>query len=123
LASKGGAAFRNHVELNHAWLLSGVAGAFAIVNSVRIVAYVPQIVRAAKDNNGASAISYTTWSLFLVSHLTTIAYAVVVVGDLVMALIFLGNAAACFAIIGVTFVRRQRHAAWCVGVPARDLAV
>src|SRR5262249_12109381 len=40
---------RNYLDLNHTWVLSGVASAFAIVNSVRIVAYVPQICAPAKD--------------------------------------------------------------------------
>ena len=31
---------------------------FAACNSVRVVAYVPQILKAAADQNGASAISY-----------------------------------------------------------------
>jgi hypothetical protein len=31
----------------------------------------------AEDANGASAVSYTTWTLFLISHLTTISCALV----------------------------------------------
>ena len=50
---------------------------FAVSNSVRVLAYVPQIHKAAIDKNGASAISRTTWSLFLVAHVSTIAYALV----------------------------------------------
>jgi hypothetical protein len=37
---------------------------FAVCNSIRVFAYVPQIRKAALDRNGASAISYTTWALF-----------------------------------------------------------
>src|SRR6185295_15142741 len=36
---------------------------FAACNSVRVVAYVPQILKAAADKNGASSISCTTWTL------------------------------------------------------------
>ncbi len=86
-----------------------VLSLFTIVNSIRIVAYLPQIIRAAKDRNGASAISYTTWGLFFLSHLTTIAYAIVCQGDGVMAAVFLGNALACLAIVGVTFMKRRKH--------------
>ena len=77
----------------------------------RILAYVPQMLTVAKDINGASGISYTTWTLFLMSHLTTIAYAIIYLGDLVMALIFLGNVLACLAIIAITFVKPRRYAA------------
>src|SRR5262245_23552488 len=50
---------------------------FAACNSFRLVAYVPQILKAASDKNGASSISYMTWFLFLLAHLSTVAYAVV----------------------------------------------
>ena len=38
--------------------------AFAVFSGLRTVSYVPQIVRIAKDRNGASAISYPTWMLW-----------------------------------------------------------
>ena len=44
---------------------------FAACNSVRVIAYVPQILKAATDKNGASSISFMTWSLFLLAHLST----------------------------------------------------
>lgn len=93
------------------WFRTAVFGAFTLVNSLRILAYVPQMLAAARDANGASGISYTTWSLFLVSHLTTITYAIVYLGDAIMALIFLGNALACLAVIAITSVKRRRYAA------------
>ena len=42
--------------------------AFTAANGVRLLAYMPQIWKAAKDDNGASGISYTTWSLFPVGE-------------------------------------------------------
>ena len=51
--------------------------AFTTCNTLRIGAYVPQIVKAAADRNGASSISLMTWFLFLVAHLSTVAYALV----------------------------------------------
>src|SRR5262245_57500536 len=41
--------------------------AFTLCNSFRVVAYLPQIARAARDRSGAEAISVGTWGLFLVS--------------------------------------------------------
>jgi hypothetical protein len=83
------------------WLPGAVLSGFTAINSIRTIAYVPQILKAARDTNGASAISYTTWLLFLASHLMTIAYAIICIGDLLMAIIFLGNALACLAIVSV----------------------
>ncbi|MFW5833763.1 MAG: hypothetical protein ACOCYE_06665 [Pseudomonadota bacterium] len=103
-------AVRDYVATRHNWLVTLTVVVFTTINSIRILAYFPQIMKAARDRNGATAISCSTWGLFLVSHLATIAYAVVVVGDAVMALIFLGNAFACFAIVGVTLLKRRAHA-------------
>ncbi len=105
-----GKSIKVYVQAHFPWLHEIVLGLFAAINSLRILAYVPQIVKAAKDENGASAISYMTWTLFLVSHLTTIGYAVIVLGDLLMALIFFGNAMACVAILAVAFWKKRRHA-------------
>jgi hypothetical protein len=53
-------------------------GGIAACNSLPILACIPQIRKAATDENGATAISFTTWILFLVTHLSTVAYAIAV---------------------------------------------
>jgi len=80
------AGLRDYFGARHDWLEAVVLTALATINSIRVFAYVPQIVRAARDRNGAVAISMTTWSLFFASHVTTIAYALVCLSDPVMAL-------------------------------------
>lgn len=75
---------------------------FAACNSLRIFAYLPQIRAAALDANGASGISYTTWGLFLVTHLATVAYALVNRQDLWMAVCFAGKALCCTLILAIT---------------------
>jgi hypothetical protein len=50
---------------------------FTLCNSLRVVAYVPQITKAVRDRGGAEAISFGTWGLFLVSHASAMAYALV----------------------------------------------
>lgn len=102
-----GEELRAHLCTNYPWLPLAVVSLFSVANSIRIFAYIPQIYKAATDKNGASAISYTTWSVFFLSHLTTVAYALVQLADLVMALIFLGNALACFVILLVTACKRN----------------
>ena len=49
---------------------------FTFCNSLRFLAYVPQIAKAIKDQSGAEAISVGTWGLFLASHASATAYAV-----------------------------------------------
>jgi uncharacterized protein with PQ loop repeat len=83
---------------------------FVMCNSIRIVAYVPQILKAATDKNGASAISLMTWLLFLVANLSTVAYALVNRADWGLATCFTGNALCSVAILGITYWKRRSYA-------------
>jgi hypothetical protein len=83
--------------------------AFTLCNSLRVVAYLPQIARAARDRSGAQAISFGTWGLFLVSHASAAAYALVNEHDWMMASVFLGNAGGCGAILLIAAWKRSRH--------------
>lgn len=83
--------------------------AFTVCNGVRGFAYVPQIWKASTDPDGAKAISFSTWTLFLVSHLTTAGYAVVNKSDWNLASMFLVNAAGCAAILAAAAWRRRQH--------------
>lgn len=83
--------------------------AFTLSNSLRVVAYVPQIATAVRDRSGAQAISFGTWGLFLVSHTSAMAYAFVNKADWAMALMFLLNAIGCGVILGVAGWKRLRH--------------
>ena len=85
---------------------------FAACNSLRVIAYIPQIIKAANDENGASAISITTWGLFLVAHVSTIAYALVNRDDWGLASCFIVNALCCIAILGVACWKRRGRVWW-----------
>jgi uncharacterized protein with PQ loop repeat len=79
---------------------------FTVCNTARVFAYLPQIVKIGRDTQGAAAISYTTWTLFGVSHLSTVAYAILVVDDWRMAAVFAANTLCCVAIVGLTAWKR-----------------
>jgi uncharacterized protein with PQ loop repeat len=79
---------------------------FTACNTARVFAYLPQIVKISQDNQGAAAISYTTWGLFGVSHLSTVAYAVLVVDDWRMAAVFAANTMCCAIIVVLTAWKR-----------------
>jgi hypothetical protein len=81
--------------------------AFTACNSMRILAYIPQIHRAATDNAGAIAISCTTWLLFLVANLSTVAYAIVNQADWGMAACFAINGLCCVAILAIAMLKRR----------------
>src|SRR5262245_22357592 len=96
--------------------------AFTLCNSLRVVAYLPQIARAARDRSGAEAISFGTWGLFLVSHTSAMAYALVNQQDSTMALVFLGNAAGCGAILLIAAWKRSRYRRRQIGMAHSDPA-
>ncbi|WP_262272416.1 hypothetical protein [Microvirga yunnanensis] len=79
---------------------------FTACNTARVFAYLPQIVKIGRDTQGATAISYTTWILFGVSHLSTVAYAILVVDDWRMAAVFAANTLCCVLIVGLTAWKR-----------------
>jgi hypothetical protein len=82
---------------------------FAACNSIRVIAYIPQILKAANDKNGASSISFMTWFLFLIAHLSTVAYALVNRSDFGLAACFTINAVCCGAILAVAYWKRRTH--------------
>src|SRR6476620_2215938 len=83
--------------------------ACTVCNSVRVIAYVPQIAKAATDGDGAQAISFTTWVLFLISNASAMAYALVNQADWMVASMFLANAVGWSAIILVGAWKRSQH--------------
>jgi len=90
-------------------IADGTLALFTFCNTVRFVAYVPQIIRLVRDRSGAEAISFGTWGLFLVSHASAMAYALVNNEDWLMASMFLGNAVGCGAILLIAAWKRSRH--------------
>jgi uncharacterized protein with PQ loop repeat len=80
--------------------------AFALLNSGRALAYVPQIIRVYRDQNGAAAVSLITWVLFASSNLATAVYAHAVYRDAVMATVFALNTLACLLVVGLTAMKR-----------------
>ena len=84
-------------------------GLFSLFNSLRFLAYVPQILKALKDTSGAEAISFGTWGLFLASHLSAMAYAIENARNWTMAVLFLSNAIGCAAVLGIAGFKRVQH--------------
>jgi hypothetical protein len=81
--------------------------AFAVLNGMRAVAYLPQMMRVYRDPGGAAAVSIVTWVLFAASNIATVAYALTVAGDRVVAVVFAINTACCLAIVVMTVCKRM----------------
>ncbi|TPJ73621.1 hypothetical protein [Mesorhizobium sp. B2-6-2] len=90
---------------------------FTFFNGLRVVSYLPQILRVAGDENGASAISYTTWLLWTAANATTGLHAGINLGDPMLAAINWLNAVCCALVIALTAWKRRR------GYPTGEVAV
>jgi hypothetical protein len=82
---------------------------FTLCNSLRVLAYLPQIAKAATDRSGAEALSFSMWGLFLLSSVSAVACAVVNRADWTMAAMFLGNATCCATILLIGLWKRAQH--------------
>src|SRR5215813_11750054 len=80
--------------------------AFAVFSGLRTISYIPQIVRIAKDENGASAISYPTWLLWTGANASTAAYAVTNLHDIWLAFVSSVYGVCCIAVIVLTMLKR-----------------
>lgn len=93
-----------------------VIALFAFFNAVRVIAYLPQIIALLRVNDGAPAVSCTTWVLFTASHISTVSYALLALADWRMALIFGVNAVCCLAIVSLVIIKRLQHARLTRGI-------
>ena len=96
---------------------------FTLCNSLRVLAYAPQIAKAAKDNSGAQAVSFATWGLFLFANVSAVAYALVNRSDWGLAACFSINAICCVAILVVAYRTRRIHAKQLTDRPTLCVAV
>jgi hypothetical protein len=85
-----------------------VLAAFTVANVFQIVSYVPQIVCVARDRNGASAIAYSTWLIWLAGSAATTAYAMVNIWDIWLAVVNAVHSVCCIAVVALTAWKRNR---------------
>lgn len=85
-----------------------IVAAFSFFNTIRVVSYVPQMVRIARDTNGATAVSFLTWTLWACANGSTAAYAGVIIGDRALCLVSSINTLCCAIVICQTIYKRHR---------------
>lgn len=82
---------------------------FLAANSGRLVAYLPQIIAAARCDAGARSVSILTWGYFAFAHFTAVLYAVVVLHDQKSVWIFSGNLIVTLVLVGIVVWKRHCH--------------
>ncbi len=86
-----------------------IALAFAVVNSVRALFYVPQMVAVARSVDGARDIALATSLMWIVNNVLGPASAAMVAGDAMLALSFAASALMCALTVALTLAKRVQH--------------
>src|SRR5258705_207968 len=66
-SAPGNNPYNNEATTNDATL-----AIFTLSNTLRVLAYLPQIAKAAADRNGVVAVSFATWGLFLLANMSSV---------------------------------------------------
>lgn len=84
--------------------------AFGVFNVLRLASYVPQIIAVARDPNGATAISFSCWTLWVGANASTSLYAWARLADASLALVSAFNALCCLIVLLLAAYKRlTRH--------------
>lgn len=83
---------------------------FSLFNVLRLGSYVPQIARVASDTEGAKAISYSTWCVWVGANSSTAAYALINITDWSLFAVSTVNALGCATVVALTMWKRHQIA-------------
>lgn len=81
--------------------------AFSVFSFLRVYSYLPQIWKVAVDTNGATAISYSCWSIWIGANGSTAAYAWINLHDPWLAGINAFAALGCTTVLLITCFKRR----------------
>ena len=78
-----------------------------VFHALRLVCFLPQIYKIARNTSGAAAISYSTWILWAAANSLTAIYSVTGPGHIMLAWSNGLNALCCATVIVLTALRQR----------------
>jgi hypothetical protein len=79
---------------------------FTAFSGLRLFSYLPQIRKVARDENGATAISYLTWAVWTGANIATALYAATNLKDIYLTTVSAMYAGCCVIVISLTIRKR-----------------
>jgi hypothetical protein len=83
-----------------------VAAAFGLFNVLRLASYFLQVVAVARDQNGATAISFSCWSIWIGANAATAMYAWLNLRDVPLAVVSAFNGICCGVVLTLALYKR-----------------
>jgi hypothetical protein len=87
-------------------LETAIVASFTFFNTARLVSYIPQLLVIARDRNGATAVSYLTWTIWVCANVSASAYAGMIARDLALCFIYAMNGFFCLLTVAFTAYKR-----------------
>jgi hypothetical protein len=87
-------------------MVDSIAWLYVVTNSVRVFFYAPQIRAVLKADDGAVAVSITTWGFWTFANLTATLYGVLVIQDNAFSAIFGCNLVCTAAVTLIASAKR-----------------
>lgn len=82
---------------------------YSAVGVATLIGYIPQIIQLVRVKTKRHMVSIPSWSLWTITSLISLLYAIVVIQDLIFSAVSLVNFAGCFTITGLEIYNRTRR--------------